>query len=166
MKTQSTSANSVPKRCRTQPFVVVGCLIEKAGKFLFVQEAWGSQRGLWNRPAGWLNLGEKIPTGALREAEEETGLELELTGFVGVYTIVKERNGQPDHGVKFIFAARPLTEEFKPNPEEIMDLRWMTPDEVAQLGPALRDSDILQEIKDFLSGRVRPIYEAETFTSV
>lgn len=35
----------VTERHVTQPFIVVGCLIEKEGKFLFVY-----QDGKWNQP--------------------------------------------------------------------------------------------------------------------
>lgn len=65
-------------RCFTQPFVVVGAIIEKNGKFLLVREGLTDRPdyGKWNQPAGWLDLGEDPIAGAKREVEEETDLHL------------------------------------------------------------------------------------------
>lgn len=60
--------------------VVVG---DDEGRALLQQRA-GS--GEWGIPGGWVEPGEAPERTAVREAREETGLDVELDGLIGVYT--------------------------------------------------------------------------------
>lgn len=40
----------------------------------------------WAIPGGFVEYGEAVETSAVREAEEETGIEVTLTGLMGVYS--------------------------------------------------------------------------------
>jgi ADP-ribose pyrophosphatase YjhB (NUDIX family) len=42
--------------------------------------------GNWTLPGGMQDLGESITQTAVREVREETGLDVELTGLIGIYT--------------------------------------------------------------------------------
>jgi ADP-ribose pyrophosphatase YjhB (NUDIX family) len=55
------------------------------GRVLLVQRANEPYRGWWMLPAGFVEYGDSAADTALREATEETGLIVELTGLQGVY---------------------------------------------------------------------------------
>ena len=42
--------------------------------------------GLWTFPGGFLEIGERPEEGAVREAKEEVGLDVTLSGLHGVYS--------------------------------------------------------------------------------
>jgi ADP-ribose pyrophosphatase YjhB (NUDIX family) len=54
-------------------------------EILLVQRAHEPLRGWWMLPAGFVEYGESAWETAVREAEEETGLDVELTGLRGLY---------------------------------------------------------------------------------
>jgi 8-oxo-dGTP diphosphatase len=155
----------IEDRVKTQPYVVVGCIIGKDNKYVLVQEMQAPVRGKWNQPAGWVDTGEKIVAAAQREAEEETGLKIKITGLLGVFNLITA----PDeiatrHAVKFIFAAEALTDKISFDPEEIMAARWFSLEEIKQLGDDLRDPDIIKEIEAFESGKTYPVNIVDHYT--
>ena len=140
----------------TQPFVVVGVILEKDDKFLLVQEG-VAERGTWNQPAGWLDFKEDIIAGAKREAEEETGLKIEIIGFLGVYSNCKYVEGKLVNPVKLIFAAKPLTSKIKIQGKEILDAKWFSFGQIKKLKEKLRSPRIINEIEDYLAGKIYPL---------
>ena len=48
---------------------------------------------VYNQPAGHVEPGEDILNAAIRETLEETGWQVTLTGFVGIYTYQSKDNG-------------------------------------------------------------------------
>jgi 8-oxo-dGTP diphosphatase len=59
----------------------------------------------WALSGGVVDFGESVATGARREAREETGLEVELTELLGVYSDPK-RDPRGFHTVGMVFIAR------------------------------------------------------------
>lgn len=58
---------------------IAGVLIQdENGNYLAVQEKKDRVHGLWNWPAGHVEPGETPPAAAVREAKEETGLDVEI----------------------------------------------------------------------------------------
>jgi ADP-ribose pyrophosphatase YjhB (NUDIX family) len=82
------------------PKVVVGSVVTAAAGVLLCRRAIEPRRGFWTLPAGYLELGETIEEGAIREAKEEACADIALDGILGVFSIA--RIGQ----VQVIFRAR------------------------------------------------------------
>lgn len=66
-------------------YIGVGCLVlNKQGKILAVQErnGWLKGKGYWKIPTGLINQNEHIPSAALRELKEETGIDASFKGVL------------------------------------------------------------------------------------
>lgn len=107
--------------------VVVGCLLKQDGKYLLVQENQPSARGLWNLPAGHVDKNEELEAAAIRETKEETGLEVQLIEQVGLY------HEKAAKSVKHVFSAEIIGGELKSQEDEILDVKWLTFDEITRL---------------------------------
>ena len=69
------------------PVPAVGVCLEQNGRVLLVQRAVEPRKGLWQVPAGFLEVDEDVTECALREIEEETNLKVRLSGLQGVYSV-------------------------------------------------------------------------------
>jgi len=117
-----------------KPSVTVAAVVERDGRFLFVEEMIDGRKVL-NQPAGHLDPGESLVAACAREVMEETALEVDALKLIGVYEF--ERMNQ------VIIAYHALARgEIKLSPE-LVDYRLYTPETVrcwpAGTGYALAD---------------------------
>lgn len=82
------------------PKIVVGSVVVSDNQVLLCRRAIEPRHGFWTLPAGYLELGETVEEGAIREAKEEALADIALDGILGVFSIA--RIGQ----VQVIFRAR------------------------------------------------------------
>jgi ADP-ribose pyrophosphatase YjhB (NUDIX family) len=82
------------------PKVVVGAVATWEGRILLCRRAIEPRKGFWTLPAGYLELHESAQDGALREAREEAGAELEIDQLLAVYSIPRISQ------IQLIFRAR------------------------------------------------------------
>ena len=67
--------------------VTVATVIEKNGKFLFVEEhTEGVTHSVFNQPAGHVEAGESLIEAAVRETMEETGHLVKINALLGIYS--------------------------------------------------------------------------------
>ncbi|MBL8159564.1 NUDIX hydrolase [Candidatus Saccharibacteria bacterium] len=110
---------------------VVDILIIKDNKFLLVEESKPGREGLFNLPGGRVEAHETLFAAAIREAKEESGYDVELTGLVGVYQGVT-----PLYNVSGpVFSARIIGGEATPTPAH-PSIRWVTKDELDGMAKA------------------------------
>jgi len=68
------------------PKVVAGVLVAVERKLVMIKRNLEPGMGKWTFPAGFVDRGEEVEAAAMREVWEETGLEVALTSFVGIYS--------------------------------------------------------------------------------
>jgi 8-oxo-dGTP diphosphatase len=68
------------------PKLVVGAIIELDVGIVLIQRAIEPGYGKWTFPGGFVERGEVAEAAAEREAREEAGVEIEITGIVGLYS--------------------------------------------------------------------------------
>ncbi len=73
----------------TNPKIVAGCLPIWKERILLCRRAIEPAKGLWNIPSGYLENGETVEAGALREVYEEALAEVDLIGVHALYSIPK-----------------------------------------------------------------------------
>jgi ADP-ribose pyrophosphatase YjhB (NUDIX family) len=82
---------------------------DEHGWILLIRRA---DSGNWALPGGALELGESISDCIVREVREETGLEVEVTGLVGIYTdprhVIAYSDGEVRQQFNICLTARPL----------------------------------------------------------
>ena len=108
---------------------VCAVIFDEAGRVLLERR---SDCGWWCLPGGRLDPGETLAQGTVREAREETGIDIEITGFLGVFSDPKRRtvrypdNGDLCHLVDAVSAARPVGGELAASSESL-DVAWFAP---------------------------------------
>jgi 8-oxo-dGTP pyrophosphatase MutT (NUDIX family) len=105
---------------------------------------------LWALPGGTMDLGETLAQAIVREVREETGLEVEPTRIVGIYSDPKHVFAYSDGEVRQEFniclACQPLGGELRVS-EESYEVRFFDPPEIERLDmhPSVR-----LRIRDYL----------------
>lgn len=84
------------------PKVAAGVLVEQDGHILLARRDIPPRRGTWNLPSGYIEYDESAQETAVRECEEETGLEVKLGHVFNVYAVRDDPRG---NGILIIFRA-------------------------------------------------------------
>jgi 8-oxo-dGTP diphosphatase len=104
------------------PKVVAGTIPEHDGSVLLTRRSISPGRGLWTFPGGFVDFGESVTDAAVRETLEETGLAVDLTGLLNVYSY-------PGSPVIIVYTARVTGGTLTPCAENDQ-LVWTVPEEI------------------------------------
>ncbi|MGH7155720.1 MAG: NUDIX domain-containing protein [Acetobacteraceae bacterium] len=99
------------------PKIVVGSVVAANGSILMCRRAIEPRRGFWTLPAGYLELGETIEEGAMREAFEEAQADIVLDGILAVFSV--SRIGQVQIMFRARFAGPDETPRYGAGPESL-----------------------------------------------
>ncbi|HJW33464.1 MAG TPA: NUDIX hydrolase [Holophagaceae bacterium] len=139
--------------------LTVAAIIERNGRFLFVEERDGGGPRVLNQPAGHVEEGEPLREAVIREVAEETGLPFTPEALVGIYQL-RAPNGK-DY-VRVCFAGSvPAGSEAAPRDADILACHWLTPEEL--VGRAQRSALVGRCLDDWQAGRRLPLEAASTF---
>jgi ADP-ribose pyrophosphatase YjhB (NUDIX family) len=111
----------------------------------------------WALPGGAMDLGESLPDCGVRETKEETGIDCEITGLVGIYTdprhvILYTSDGEARQEFSVVFTARATGGSPTPS-DESKDVRWIEP---AALDELAMDRSMRLRISHYLSASAQP----------
>jgi 8-oxo-dGTP pyrophosphatase MutT (NUDIX family) len=145
---------NAPKPNSIVPAVSV-VVANDAGEILLIRR---SDNDNWALPGGAIDLGESVAQAAVRETKEETGIDCEITGLVGIYTdpkhiILYTSNGEARQEFSIVLTARPLGGQPTPS-DESAEVCWV-PSAEAQ-GYSM-DRAMLLRIGHYLERRASPV---------
>lgn len=92
------------------PVPAVGILIEMEGGIVLIRRNNPPHQGRWALPSGYIESDESAEDAAVREALEETGLQVELIELAGVNSFPE---GPPISGLMVFYRARPISGELR-----------------------------------------------------
>lgn len=75
------------------PKVAVAVVVIQDGQVLLTRRINEPHQGDWSLPAGFMDAGETIPEAGARECLEETGLTVNVTGLIDVFSGKEHKHG-------------------------------------------------------------------------
>ncbi|MFD6473228.1 NUDIX hydrolase [Streptomyces anulatus] len=110
------------------------------GRLLLIHK---TDNDLWALPGGGHDIGERIGDTAVREVEEETGIEVEVDNIVGLYTdpehVLAYDDGEVRQQFSICFRAHPVGGRLRTSSES-KEVRWVDPADLNDLDihPSMR----------------------------
>ena len=143
-----------PKANSLVPLVNV-VVVNDAGEILMIRR---TDNDNWAVPGGAVDLGESVGQAAVRETREESGIECEITGIVGIYSdpkhvILYTSNGEARQEFSIVLTARPLSGQPTPSSES-SEVRWVPVSEVREY---TMDRSMRIRINDYLAHNESPV---------
>lgn len=127
---------------------------DEQGRILLIRR---TDNGNWSLPGGAMDLGETMADAAIRETKEETGIDCEITGLVGIYTnprhvVEYTSNGEVRQECTFTFKGEPTGGTPTPSSES-SEVHWVPPEEISGL---TMHTSMRLRIGHFLEHRAEP----------
>lgn len=133
---------------------VTAAVRDDQGRLLLIHKI---DNNKWALPGGAMELGESIADAAIREVAEESGIRIEITDLVGLYTspghVMSYDDGEVRQEFSVCFHARPLGGELREDGTETKAARWV---EISELDDLSIHPSMRTRINDALNERQRP----------
>lgn len=114
--------------------------LDKDGRVLMIER---TDNGLWAIPGGGQDVGETSREAAIREVREETGLDIEVVGLVGIYSdphhVIAYDDGEVRQEFSICFRGRSIGGRITVS-EESSRVEWIEPERLGNLSihPSVR----------------------------
>jgi ADP-ribose pyrophosphatase YjhB (NUDIX family) len=143
-----------PKANSLVPSVNV-VVINDDGEILLIRR---TDNDNWAIPGGAIDLGESVSQAAVRETREESGIDCEITGIVGIYSDPKHvihytSNDEVRQEFSIVLTARPTGGTPTPS-DESREVHWVAPENIAALQ---MDRSMRLRIDHYLERREAPV---------
>lgn len=130
--------------------LTVSTIVERDDHFLMIEER-SSGLLVVNQPGGHINAGESPEQAAEREALEESGCIVSVTGLLGVYLWIHPQTRQ--NFLRIVYIADLVSQ----NPKRRLDngiqaVHWYKLSDVRQRKRELRSPIVLRSIEDYIAG--------------
>lgn len=137
------------------PHITVASIIEREGKFLFVEEL-SNGKLVYNQPAGHLDPGETLQQAAARETYEESGWHVKPTAVVGFSKYTSPHNGTIYYRITFV--AEILSYDQNATLDTgIRQAVWLSYEELKSQPEKLRSPLVLKNLEQYLAGERYPL---------
>jgi 8-oxo-dGTP pyrophosphatase MutT (NUDIX family) len=129
----------------------------EAGEILMIQR---SDNDNWAVPGGAIDLGESMADAGVRETLEETGVDCEITGVVGIYTdpkhiILYTSNGEARQEFSILLTGRYISGQPTPS-NESSKVHWVA---VPKLGELTMDRSMRRRMDHYLAHPTSPYFD-------
>ena len=122
-------------------YTKAAALIKKGDEYLLVKENHSYQNRSWNWPQGKVEEGESPDSAAIREAKEETGLDIKIEKQLGML-----EDTFPDTEKLHVFLASPVSGFLKIAESELEDAGWFSRGQIHQMHDELVGKWILETL--------------------
>ncbi len=119
-----------------------------------------SDSGLWGLPGGLMEIEDTIESCAVREAKEELGIDVELTGFVGIFTnpFMRWRVNDKAKVICYSFTAKIVGGDIHINDDESMGFGFFSLKNL----PKIHAVDNMEAIQAYYAGK-RNVIEGRNY---
>ncbi|MEU7479952.1 NUDIX domain-containing protein [Lentzea sp. NPDC042327] len=113
---------------------------DKTGRLLMIRRTDNDKYAI---PGGQQEIGETLAQAATREVLEETGIKIEVTGLVGLYSnpehVIAYDDGEVRQEFSICFRGKPVEGELSTSTES-KEVCWVSPDQIGRLDihPSIR----------------------------
>jgi ADP-ribose pyrophosphatase YjhB (NUDIX family) len=111
--------------------VGISIVIWRDDKILLIQRGHEPAKGKWRLPGGGQDTGETIMQTAVREAREETGLDVTPLGIITAHdSITRDARGQVEYHYTLVDVVAESRDGVAKAGDDAVDVRWVTVDEI------------------------------------
>lgn len=136
--------------------VAVSALVrDEHGRILMIHR---TDNDKYSIPGGGQEVGETVAGAVIREVREETGIDVEVTGIVGVFSnpahVISYDDGEVRQEFSICFYAKPVGGQLRTSAES-KEVKWVSPEDVSGLDI---HPSIQLRITEGLRGRAEPYF--------
>lgn len=137
------------------PRLTTAVIVEKNNKLLMVRERTPENVLVMNQPAGHVEYGETVFNAAIRETREETGLNIKLNHFIGLFAA--PAIDQKSTYYRLLFHATVESGVLQPLDADIEEACWLSLDEIFSDCTKWRSPIVGKSINAWKKGQRAPL---------